>query len=96
MSSPQIRRPGAVARDPAQGWKSEPDREREGIRMDHTIEKVRSIRQRLRSDRGAATAEYAITILAAVGFAGLLVALLKGDEVKAILSDLVHRALSGG
>lgn len=47
-------------------------------------------------DRGAATAEYAITILAAVGFAGLLVALLKGDEVKAILSDLVHRALSGG
>ena len=51
---------------------------------------------RLREDRGAATAEYAITILAAVGFAGVLVALLKGDEVKAILSDLVHRALAGG
>lgn len=50
----------------------------------------------LRDDRGAATAEYAITILAAVGFAGVLVALLKGDEVKGILSDLVHRALSGG
>ena len=29
-------------------------------------------------------------------FAGVLVALLKCDEVRAILSDLVHRALSGG
>ena len=96
MSSPQIRRPRPATDDPAQGWKSEPDSEREGIRMDHTIEKVRSILRRLRGDRGAATAEYAITILAAVGFAGLLVALLKGDEVKAILSDLEHRALSGG
>ena len=56
----------------------------------------RRMKARLRHDRGAATAEYAITILAAVGFAGVLVALLKGDEVKAILSDLVHRALSGG
>ena len=56
----------------------------------------RRFRRRLAGDRGAATAEYAITILAAVGFAGLLVALLKGDEVKGILSDLVHRALSGG
>ena len=56
----------------------------------------RRFRRRLADDRGAATAEYAITILAAVGFAGLLVALLKGDEVKGILSDLVHRALSGG
>ena len=27
---------------------------------------------------------------------GLLVALLKGDEVRSILSDLVHRALAGG
>ncbi|MBW8872761.1 MAG: DUF4244 domain-containing protein [Leifsonia sp.] len=64
--------------------------------MVQVIEKVRSMQRRLREDRGAATAEYAITILAAVGFAGLLVALLKGDEVKAILSELVHRALSGG
>ena len=54
------------------------------------------IAARVRADRGAATAEYAITILAAVGFAGVFVALLKGDEVKAILSDLVHRALAGG
>jgi Flp pilus assembly pilin Flp len=52
--------------------------------------------RRLADDQGAATAEYAITILAAVGFASLLVALLKGDEVKSMLSDLVHRALAGG
>lgn len=56
----------------------------------------RGMASRLAEDRGAATAEYAITILAAVGFASLLVALLKGDEVKSMLSDLVHRALAGG
>ncbi|MFP3464336.1 DUF4244 domain-containing protein [Leifsonia sp. SIMBA_070] len=61
-----------------------------------TMKRFRRFRGRWADDRGAATAEYAITILAAVGFAGVLVALLKGDEVKGILSDLVHRALSGG
>jgi len=64
--------------------------------MSHMIRRLQRAKRRLAGDRGAATAEYAITILAAVGFAGVLVALLKGDEVKAILSDLVHRALSGG
>lgn len=47
-------------------------------------------------DTGAATAEYAIATMAAVGFAGLLVAILKGDEVKAILTDMVRRALTYG
>jgi hypothetical protein len=47
-------------------------------------------------DRGAATAEYAITIMAAVGFAGLLVVILKSGEVQAILSGLVRSALSVG
>ncbi len=50
--------------------------------------------RRLRNDEGAATAEYAITIMAAVGFAGLLVVILKSGEVQAMLTDLVHRALS--
>ena len=50
--------------------------------------------RRLRHDDGAATAEYAITIMAAVGFAGLLVVILKSGEVQAMLTDLVHRALS--
>ena len=50
--------------------------------------------QRLRDDRGAATAEYAIVIMAAVGFAGLLVVILRSGEVQAILTDLVQRALN--
>lgn len=50
----------------------------------------------LHDDTGAATAEYAIATMAAVGFAGLLVAILKGDEVKQILLDMVRRALTFG
>ena len=51
----------------------------------------------LRADeRGAATAEYAITIMAAVGFAGVLVVILRSGEVQALLTGLVTRALSVG
>ncbi|WP_375163779.1 DUF4244 domain-containing protein [Herbiconiux gentiana] len=45
-------------------------------------------------ESGAATAEYAVILLAAVGFAGLLLVILRGDEVKSLLTDLVHRALT--
>jgi hypothetical protein len=48
------------------------------------------------SERGAATAEYAITIMAAVGFAGLLVVILRSDEVRGVLTELVRSALSIG
>ncbi|WP_255447161.1 DUF4244 domain-containing protein [Schumannella soli] len=54
----------------------------------------RGIRSRLADEGGAATAEYAITIMAAVGFAGLLVVILKSGEVQKILTDLVHKALT--
>jgi Flp pilus assembly pilin Flp len=50
--------------------------------------------ERVRDERGAATAEYAIVIMAAVGFAGLLVVILRSGEVQAILTDLVQRALN--
>jgi Flp pilus assembly pilin Flp len=50
--------------------------------------------KRLRDETGAATAEYAIVIMAAVGFAGLLVVILRSGEVQAILTDLVQRALN--
>jgi hypothetical protein len=50
--------------------------------------------KQLRRDDGAATAEYAITIMAAVGFAGVLVVILRSGEVQGILTDLVHRALT--
>ena len=45
-------------------------------------------------DAGMATAEYAMVTLAAVGFAGLLAVVLRSDEVRGMLTDLVHRALS--
>ena len=48
----------------------------------------------LNDDTGAATAEYAIATMAAVGFAGLLVVILRSDEVRGILTDLVRSALS--
>lgn len=45
-------------------------------------------------ESGAATAEYAITTMAAVAFAGLLVVIMRSDEVRGILTDLVRRALT--
>lgn len=48
----------------------------------------------LRDDEGAATAEYVVATMAAVGLAGLLVVILRGDAVKEILMDLVRTALS--
>lgn len=48
------------------------------------------------ADSGAVTAEYAVATLAAVGFAGVLVVVLRSDEVRALLVDLVRGALTGG
>lgn len=52
-------------------------------------------RRRLRgSEAGMATAEYAIATLAAVGFAGLLVFILRSDEVRGFLLNLIRTALA--
>jgi len=48
----------------------------------------------LKSETGAATAEYAIATMAAVGFAGLLVVIMRSDEVRQILFDQVKSALT--
>lgn len=48
----------------------------------------------LRDDSGAATAEYAMVVLAAVGLGGLLAAILKSGEVRSMLTDLISRALT--
>jgi hypothetical protein len=48
------------------------------------------------SEAGLATAEYAITTLAAVGFAALLVAILSSGEVRGLLMSLITTALSFG
>ncbi len=57
---------------------------------------ARGLLRRLRTDAGAATAEYVIATMAAVGFAGLLIVILRGDEVRGILTDLVRNALTVG
>lgn len=62
---------------------------------------IQRIRRRLASnirgaEAGASTAEYAIVTMAAVAFAGLLVVILRSDEVRGILFDLVQRALTFG
>ena len=44
-------------------------------------------------ERGSATAEYAVVILAAVAFAGVLVAVMRSGEVQSVLSGLVRGAL---
>ena len=58
--------------------------------------RLRRIARRLAGERGAATAEYAVATMAAVGFAGLLVIILRGDEVRGILTELVRNALTVG
>lgn len=45
---------------------------------------------------GATTAEYGIVMLAAVGFAGLLVVILKSGEVRELLMGIIRTALSTG
>lgn len=48
------------------------------------------------TDAGMATAEYAIAMIAAVGFAGLLVTVLSSGTVRSLLTGLVTSALSIG
>jgi galactokinase len=50
-------------------------------------------RHRALSQRGAATAEYAIATVAACGFGGILIALLKSDAVQALLKAIINFAL---
>jgi hypothetical protein len=58
------------------------------------VKRIGTTLRRLAADTGSATAEYAIATMAAVGFAGLLVVILRSDEVRGLLTDLIHRALS--
>jgi hypothetical protein len=52
------------------------------------------VRVAVLDDSGSATAEYAIATLAAVGFAGLLVVILRSDAVRQMLTNLIQHALS--
>ncbi|MGA1810761.1 DUF4244 domain-containing protein [Frondihabitans sp. Leaf304] len=48
----------------------------------------------LADDTGAATAEYAVVIMAGVAFAGVLVSIVRSGQVQAMLTDLVQKALT--
>lgn len=47
-----------------------------------------------RAEAGMATAEYAIVTLAAVAFAGLLLAIFRGGQVRDMLLSIITEALS--
>lgn len=60
-----------------------------------------SLQARLRTLRrtpeaGMATAEYAIATLAAAGFAGLLLVILRSAEVRGFLLGIIRQALQVG
>jgi uncharacterized membrane-anchored protein len=48
---------------------------------------------RRHSDRGAATAEYAVTMVAACGLSGILIALLKSGAMVSLLKAIINFAL---
>lgn len=56
----------------------------------------RELAAALSDETGATTAEYAITTLAACGFAAVLVVLLKSGEVRSLLMGIITSALSLG
>ena len=53
--------------------------------------RVAQIREK--SEEGLATAEYAIAMIAAAGFAGLLIVILKSAPVRDLLTNVVETAL---
>lgn len=51
---------------------------------------------RVHSERGLATAEYAIATIAAAGFAGVLIVVLKSGKVQSLLAKIIESALNVG
>lgn len=51
-------------------------------------------RRRDGRDRGMSTAEYAVGTVAAAAFAGLLFKIVTSPEVRKMLLEIIHRALS--
>ncbi|NEB77007.1 DUF4244 domain-containing protein [Streptomyces sp. SID14478] len=57
---------------------------------------VRAVRSRsARRDDGMVSAEYAVGLIAAVGFAGVLYQVVTSDVVQSALQSLVAKALHG-
>jgi Flp pilus assembly pilin Flp len=52
------------------------------------------LRDYVKKEDGTTTAEYAIVIVAAIGLAGVLLALLKSDFIKEMLQNTIGNAFS--
>ncbi|WP_236683085.1 DUF4244 domain-containing protein [Demequina globuliformis] len=48
--------------------------------------------KRFRDDEGMATTEYALVTVAAAAFAGLLIAIIKSEEVRGMLLGVIRSA----
>lgn len=55
--------------------------------------RLAKLRGPAQGDEGAVTAEYAVVIMGAVAFAGVLVAIMRSGEVRAFLLNLIEQAL---
>lgn len=66
------------------------------IRMRHPVRWLASRLDGVRPDLGMSTAEYAVGTLAACGFAGLLVSILRSPAVQSLLVGIITKALSLG
>jgi len=55
---------------------------------------IKELRDRLSEDDGMSTAEYAVGTVAACGFAGVLIELLKSGWVQDLLKSVIDNAFS--
>jgi len=63
--------------------------------MSKSLHRIKSLANLFKSGEiGMATAEYAVTTVAACGFAGMLYKLLSSESIAKLIGDLLHRALS--
>ncbi|KAB7788863.1 DUF4244 domain-containing protein [Bifidobacterium cebidarum] len=86
--------PPALPAAPSLKTETEPLRSRLERRMCLLDSQIRMFMEH--PEEGAATAEYAVVLIAATGFAALLVAILKSDAVKTLLLNIVKKALNVG
>jgi len=69
-------------------------RKLKGATLVRVMKSIRLSRDRLGSQAGIATAEYAVTTVAACGFAGVLYKVLSSNQVLDMLTQLIGKALS--
>ncbi|HKU03212.1 MAG TPA: DUF4244 domain-containing protein [Arthrobacter sp.] len=89
-----VARPGNVVELYPEAGNSTGTRTRPGAGAGVVADRARRSVRQMGSEAGMATAEYAIATLAAVGFAGLLVFILRSDEVRGFLLNLIRTALA--